>query len=1607
MPDRWFSQLQVARRQGASKPWVCQTLKIYLVIEHYLSPHKLHQQTMFQIIQIALAQMHEQKKKTGAVFTIGRSRFADNIASHFFIRKDPVLTITCGDEHSAVVCQSGRLFVFGSNDWGQLGLGHKNHVSKPSCVKILKPEKVTHVACGRAHTLICTGGQKIFACGSDQEGQLGRGNAAIGDSASTPVLVYDCGLAGPRVVQIAAGSHHSMALTSDGGVIAWGSNLEGQLGLSGISGLVNKPTKVPISEPVKEISTGYYHSAFLTESGLVYVCGESESGKLGIDVNFSTQVAPKQMLLPTTAIHIACGGHHTLVLTESGNVYCVGSNASGQLGMGTNVTEVSTPKLLSRDALKDQSIVKIACGESHSAVLTESGKFYTCGDGRHGKLGLEENENNVHELTFAVKYQELFISNVSCGGCHTILLGKRRETSNQTELESESVQDHQIQKKNPLPPLKLPVNRLQTENHTDKMNEVEKESTENENILEKTTSEESSENKLDDVKDNSSKTPKDSMNNIEKPEIPTTNDEPEETTPKIMEEEKTEDTSEKKDVENNNDEDTTKTNNTSNVDIEKQSESMTIDAESNNMEEKTDEIAKTEEPKIEDETETSPEKPASPDPTPPPKPPRQKIGSPQGSAGETTELSNKSSENEDKKEDSLENNSKTNESKESEESVIKSMTEETNKEEESPAKVSINSHKSRSMKSNADIEETVIPDPQNVLDEVKAMGKMIKNEKNDEEHIQDDADVIQSPAPRTGKMAKLFKGKKQQEIENGTKSSGTTNSKSKRYVYTMADINTDNNDPEKSNERFSRNRGRGSGSKNRDGFFKHSDRRNEFYNSRGSNRSESYRGSSSNDNNFNKKPYKRNWTPPQGDGKRKRLEVGNRLKEPDIGVTEFIGDHLGFPGLVKERYSDFHVNEIFIDGKVVKLTNQVIPSEPEETETLDDLKKCVPDNIWEQLQTLKEEESSSSTVEIDVTDVHKDVRRTIHEIAKRLANVTSQTIDKNNKKLMVMIKTNKENKSRDDHRFRLDDRVNWKKLGGDYCYFLLHKVNMDTMDALNQMAMILRIRPNNFSYAGTKDRRAWTTQWISLKKTPPKKILRAGFAIRGAYVGNFKFEKAPLKLGMLKGNRFKIAIRNVIAPNEEIEKAMISFRDRGFINYYGLQRFGTVAAIPTHEIGKKLLQSKWHEAIDLILKPREGERDQGLIEARKIYETTKDANAACKKIQRSDKIEATLLKGLVICTDKNPQGALDMLPRNIRLMYIHAYQSFIWNQIVSKRIKEFGTRPIVGDLVYQNKLEEKCSEENSEQSCQDNTEDAILDNDETNNSAKENQDEMVPETHEEDIKNDDKESNNDIKEVTNATEISLKIEEKGDESNTVENKEEQEELCHIPSVKILTEEDLPNYTLDDIIMPQPGWKVTYPPYAKPWFDEILAKDGLTTDLRQNNKKYSLGGAYRKILQVPMDLSWKIMHYKAKHDNLISSDIDEMRKVTPPKDDPEGEFKALIVEMSLNSSTYATMALREILKHDTSPQIQAAQSAAHDALLENNKTNDSELETNNSDNKDTQEKEIEKKESERSNEVEEKMDIDLDSKESAVEEKCLAESEIEMQVEPVVDEVEMS
>lgn len=117
----------------------------------------------------------------------------------------------------------------------------------------------------------------------------------------------------------------------------------------------------------------------------------------------------------------------------------------------------------------------------------------------------------------------------------------------------------------------------------------------------------------------------------------------------------------------------------------------------------------------------------------------------------------------------------------------------------------------------------------------------------------------------------------------------------------------------------------------------------------------------------------------------------------------------------------------------------------------------------------------------------------------------------------------------------------------------------------------------SFTYAGVKDRRAKTTQWFCVRKVDPRKLVMRTKPLRNIHIGNFTFEDKPLKLGKLIGNRFRIALRNVTVEDSVIDGALNSLKEYGFINYFGLQRFGNDKEVPTFEIGVKLMQGNWKE----------------------------------------------------------------------------------------------------------------------------------------------------------------------------------------------------------------------------------------------------------------------------------------------------------------------------------------------------------------------------------------------------------------------------------------------
>ncbi|XP_036857438.1 X-linked retinitis pigmentosa GTPase regulator isoform X1 [Manis javanica] len=371
---------------------------------------------------------------SGALFTFGKNKFTENIPSKFWFKNDIPTFLSCGDEHIAVVTGNNKLYMFGSNSWGQLGLGSNSFVGKPTCVKALKPEKVKFAACGGNHTIISTEGDKLYATGGNNEGQLGLGDTKDRNTFHLIGLFTSQ----HKVKQLSAGSNTSAVLTEDGELFMWGENSEGQIGLEDITN-ISVPHQVTIGKPISWISCGYYHSAFVTTEGELYTFGEPEHGKLGLPYELLINHRTPQRVpgIPEKVIQVACGGEHTVVLTEKA-VYTFGLGQFGQLGLGTSVFETSEPQMIG--TFKDQRITYISCGGSHTAVIADMGIMYTFGDDHHGKLGLGvKNFTNQFIPTLCCNFLSFTVRLVSCGGCHMLVFATPRlGVAEEVELEKRS-----------------------------------------------------------------------------------------------------------------------------------------------------------------------------------------------------------------------------------------------------------------------------------------------------------------------------------------------------------------------------------------------------------------------------------------------------------------------------------------------------------------------------------------------------------------------------------------------------------------------------------------------------------------------------------------------------------------------------------------------------------------------------------------------------------------------------------------------------------------------------------------------------------------------------------------------------------------------------------------------------------------------------------------------------------------------------------------------------------------------------------------------------------------------------------------------------------------
>lgn len=718
------------------------------------------------------------------------------------------------------------------------------------------------------------------------------------------------------------------------------------------------------------------------------------------------------------------------------------------------------------------------------------------------------------------------------------------------------------------------------------------------------------------------------------------------------------------------------------------------------------------------------------------------------------------------------------------------------------------------------------------------------------------------------------------------------------------------------------------------------------------------------------------------------------VSEKDVGIIAYVNPDLQpiEGGIIKQRYSDFHVREVARGGQVCRITSLQPPKEEEgggtlyalykeqEAEKNDEsgqlkrsrLAKEEEDkkarqsqfqqekqqtseqtsgwnvneeqnvkllallgadgletlkSLWAQGPKPKEEGRDARYVNtLPLTD--KQQRTEAHQLIREafnsllLTEITEVKAEDGTSQNAIRIRWGS---GRPEQR-RAPKQDKREKPNDDklppYIHFLMQKTNRDSQDALNILARSLGLmhggigggKPvKDISVAGTKDKRGITVQQVALRRGRRtlddlwkmanglhRNVGRPDFrgkgqelinavsrrGDRGIRISHLRYADDQLHLGQLEGNEFEIVLRNIkVNDRSTVDAAMNVLKTSGFINYYGMQRFGT-NTISTHKIGIALLKGDYKSAVDLIMSPRQGDPENAQ-QAREAYQQGKfnDFLALIPNFYVGERSIVTRMKAdrHAFPQGQNPSSLSNIdwkkyfsaLPRSLRTMYVHAFQSYIWNSLATIRAQAFGLQaPIIGDHVW-------------------------------------------------------------LKGEESYVEIGVGDEEEDEDArlNAVLNGTANSNGFGRKQVKIIENEaDLSKYTIHDVMIPSPGSQVRIPETS--WmfepYQKILQAEGLKVEDLENAGRQSpelaLTGDYRALLHLPKNVSYELVRYTDANVNLVQSDEDKILGLeVPPKaiqfdesiDPATPSFVALILRFTLGVSAYATMAIREILKQETS------------------------------------------------------------------------------------------
>ncbi len=248
---------------------------------------------------------------------------------------------------------------------------------------------------------------------------------------------------------------------------------------------------------------------------------------------------------------------------------------------------------------------------------------------------------------------------------------------------------------------------------------------------------------------------------------------------------------------------------------------------------------------------------------------------------------------------------------------------------------------------------------------------------------------------------------------------------------------------------------------------------------------------------------------------------------------------------------------------------------------------------------------------------------------------------------------------------------------GTHTYFLLEKAGLSTQQAVNDLARALNIKRHEIGFAGLKDSKAVTRQWMSIEHVPADRL--KSLDIPRLRILETSHHRNKIRLGHLKGNHFTIKVRQS-EPDRlaELQDGLSRLTTLGIPNYFGPQRFGYRG--DTWAIGRALLLEEAEQVLTLIL-GQPIDTDHGAIRtARKHFDAGRfeQAHRAWPGMFHTERrLLKTLLK-----TGGNRKRALASIDKSTRTFFVSAYQSYLFNQVVIHRLKTGLHRLLDGDLAW-------------------------------------------------------------------------------------------------------------------------------------------------------------------------------------------------------------------------------------------------------------------------------------------------------------------------------------